>query len=476
MCGVLTSFLFPPFFLIPLGFIIFPYLIYLLDAKKKKLNYPSHFLAGIFYGLGFFSILLLWLREPFFLDENTKNYAFFSYLLIFYCSLYFGFIFIIVKFFNNVFFKILMLPALIVLSQFICANFLYGFPWFSFALINSNNFLGTTLVFYLGSSGLSYLTILIFLFPYYFLLEKKTNVRLFYFIYIILFFLIILLFCFKFFKEKNEGSDLLSILIAQLNYPVNQHLNFENKNIKLNKITEIIKHSNTDIIIFGENEFPFLMNTQRIVFLQNLLKDNQKLIIGSVREESLKYYNSLFLITKKDYQKFDKRILVPFGEFIPFRYLFNFMEFIAGSIDFSRGTNDRFIKLDKNFNILPVICYEIIYFSHLIKNNNTHIIINLTNDSWFGDLLGPYQHFYFTKLRSAEFNKPILRVSSNGVSGFIDNNGYIKNFIQLNKSYIKEFKIKKISIKKNYLQFHKIFFIFIILSLFVGIIFNKKNE
>ena len=264
-------------------------------------------------------------------------------------------------------------------------------------------------------------------------------------------------------------------MIAQLNYPANQYLNLEDKNIKLNKIIEIIKNSNTEIIIFAENEFPFLMDIESIIYLQKKLKENQKLIIGSTRKESQKYYNSLFVISKSDYQKFDKKILVPFGEFIPFRKSFNFMKFIAGNIDFSIGSADRYIKLYKDFSILPVICYEIIYFSRLLNKNNTNVVINLTNDSWFGNLLGPYQHFYFTKLRAAEFNKPIIRVSTNGISGFIDNNGSVRNFIQLNKIDNKKFKISKKNINNNYLQFHKIIFLIIILSLFLGFILNKRK-
>lgn len=476
LCGVFTSLLFPPFFLIPLGFIIFPYLIYLLDTKKNCLNYPLHFFAGFLFGLGFFSIFLLWLREPFFLVEKTKNYALFSYLLVIYCSLYFGFIFCFIKLFNKVILKLFMFPALIIISEFICGNFLYGFPWFSFALVNSNNIFGTTLVFYFGSLGLSYITILIFLLPYIFLLENKKTIKLLFLNYVILIASILFLVFFKILNNDNDESNLLSITIAQLNYPVNQHLSLEEKNIKLKRVTEIISNSNSEIIIFAENDFPFLMNEDRITFLQKNLQVNQKLIIGSVRKESLKYYNSLFLISKNNYQKFDKKILVPFGEFIPFRNFFNFMEYIAGNIDFSVGSDDRFINLEENFNILPVICYEIIYFSNLIKKNNTNIIINLTNDSWFGKLFGPYQHFYFTKLRSAEFNKPAIRVSSNGISGLIDKNGNVKNFIKLNKSDIKKFDIIKTGINNNYLQFHKFFFLIIILSFLLGLILNKQNE
>lgn len=369
-----------------------------------------------------------------------------------------------------------MLPALIVFAEFACANFIYGFPWFSFALINSNNILGTTLVFYFGSLGLSYVTILIFLCPCIVLIKNNKNKKLFFYKYLGIFFIILVMIIFKTQKNNDEESNYLSITLVQLNYPMNQHLSLQGKENKLKMITQIINKSKSEIVIFSENEFPFLMNSENIKFIQKILKQNQKLIIGSIREESSEYYNSLFVIDNNNYQYFDKKILVPFGEFIPFRYFFNFMEFIAGSIDFSKGSNERYIKIKNDFIILPVICYEIIYYSRLIKTNNTNVIINLTNDSWFGNFLGPYQHYYFAKLRAAEFNKPIIRVSNNGISGVIDNNGLIKNYIKLNKFGVLNLDIIKKDINKNYLRFHKIFFLLIMMSFLLGLILNKKND
>jgi apolipoprotein N-acyltransferase len=482
ICGIFTSLLFPPFFLIPLGFVIFPYLLYLLNSKKNVLSYKSHFFSGFFYGLGFFSIFLLWLREPFFLEESTKNYAWFSYLLILYCSIYFGFIFFIIKFFKKALLKLLMLPLLIILSEFLCANFSFGFPWFSFALINSNNLIGNTLIFYLGSLGLSLITIFIFLFPYLFLLKDQKDKKLLFLIYMLTFLLVLLLFFLNKLnhniKESNlnmKESNLISITIAQLNYPINQYLNLDEKKIKIEEITKIIKNSKSEIIIFAENEFPYLMNNESINYFQSILNNNQKLIIGSTRKEFLKYYNSLFLITRNNYQKFDKEILVPFGEFIPFRHLFNFMEFIAGEQDFTKGSDLRHIKIQKNFSIMPVICYEIIYFFRLMDHNDTNMIVNLTNDAWFGSLLGPYQHFYFTKLRAAEFNKPIVRVSKNGISAILGSDGNITDFIKLNQSDIKTITVLKENINKNYLEFHKIFFITLMILLFSGFYFNIRK-
>ena len=159
--------------------------------------------------------------------------------------------------------------------------------------------------------------------------------------------------------------------------------------------------------------------------MQKFLDSNSNIIIGATRQEEHKFYNSMFVINNNNFQKFDKQILVPFGEFIPFRSIFGFMKFIAGTNDYSIGEDKRFIKVNDKISFLPVICYEIVYFWHLFNNtnHNTNLIINITNDSWFGNFSGPYQHFYFTRLRAAEFNKDLIRVSNNGISAYINNYG-----------------------------------------------------
>ena len=158
----------------PLGFVIFPLLFNMVTSKEFSfLSYPRFFFMGVFFGLGFFTIFLGWIKEPFLLDDATKIYSFFSYLLIIYCSCFFGIIFCFIKFFKSKILKFIMIPGLIVMSEFICANFSYGFPWFSFSLIHSVNAFGSNMIFYLGTYSLSYVTIIIFLFPIIFLFSNK---------------------------------------------------------------------------------------------------------------------------------------------------------------------------------------------------------------------------------------------------------------------------------------------------------------
>ena len=479
LCGILTSFLFPPFFLTPLGFIIFPYLFYLLNHKEYlSFKYYTHFISGFIYGLGFFYIYLGWIKEPFLIDSLTKNYSIFSYLLVFYCSLYFGFIFLFIKYFNKINLKYFALPALIILSEFFCANFAYGFPWFSFSLINSGNNLGTSIIYYFGTYGLSYISILIFLFPSIFIFKEIKFKKIITIIYFIIFIIFIFLIIFRSKVLVNSENQTLSISLVQLNF--SNHIGMDKNEliIKQKDILKTIKENNSELIIFAENNFPFQMQIRDIDFLQEVIKVNKNIIIGSTRKENDKFYNSFFLINKKIYKKFDKQILVPFGEFIPLRGIFNFMKYIAGSEDFSSGKDKRQIILNDKIKILPIICYEIIYFWRLLNKENfdSNIMVNLTNDSWFGKFSGPYQHFYFSKLRAAEFNKPLIRVSNNGVSAVIDNYGNVVDFIELNKKETKNIKISISNFTNNHLHKHKFTLILIFLSLLFQILINNKND
>ena len=206
---------------------------------------------------------------------------------------------------------------------------------------------------------------------------------------------------------------------------------------------------------------------------------NQKVIVGGSRVEDNKYYNSFFLFENDNIQYFDKKILVPFGEFLPFRRYLKFMESISGKVDYDIGSGERILITDTNLKILPIICYEII-FDKIFKNidkKQIDILINITNDSWFGNKIGPYQHFYISRIKSLIANKPLVRVSNNGISAIIDQNGKIIKSINLNKIGNIFYKLK---IKNNYSysKIHNFFyyyllFIFIILLIFYNI---KKDE
>ena len=474
--GLLTSLLFPPYFFLPLGFIIFPSLCFLLVSKKENYSDKNIFYKFLVFGFGFFISYLFWIKNPFFVFEETKNFFLVFLLLIIFLSIILALILTIIFKLGKKIPIIFLIPFMFTSSEYIISIFFYGFPWFTFSLLLSSN---EYLLFSLKSFGTlfsSYLIIQIFCVPFIFLTKENFKQELKYLLFFIVLPIIIFIFI-NFNVEKNNFKiKAINTEIFQLNFKNNDKFLTSEK--KLQIIIKYIDESTADLLIFGENNFPYLLDDLELKIIKDSLKENQTLIIGATRYEKNKYYNSLININLANVTYFDKKILVPFGEFLPLRDSLTFLESIVGQNDYSKGKVERIINLYDNISFIPVICYEIVFYWKLLNkfNNKGNFIVNITNDFWFGNYLGPYQHFYLTKIRAAEFNKPIIRVSNNGISAVIDNNGAVIIKTEFNKT--ENFKHKLLfKENNNFVNFHSIFkiYLFIIFTL-TTFYYPRKND
>ena len=473
--GLLTSLLFPPYFFLPLGFIIFPFVCLILDLNRKKNSYLNIFKNFSFFGFGFFISYLFWVKNPFFVFEETKIFFLVFLLLIIILSLILSLVFTIIYRLGKNIPIFFLIPFMFTIGEYIISVFFYGFPWFTFSLVVSSN---EYLLFSLKSFGTlisSYLIIQIFCLPFILITSLKQKKEIGYLSFFIVLPIIYLMISNFNSKNNNFNTNALDLEIFQLNFKNNNKSLTPEK--KLNIIINNIKESNADLLIFGENNFPYLLDNLDLEILKESLKENQVMIIGATRFESDKYYNSLINITKSKVTYFDKIILVPFGEFLPLRDFLTFFESIVGPNNYSSGKEERIINLPNNISFIPVICYEIVFYWKLINklNYKSNFIINITNDFWFGKYIGPYQHFYLTKIRAVEFNKPIIRVSNNGISAVIDNNGKVLNKTKLNNT--EKFKHKLLfQENNNFVYIHLIFKIyFLIIFILTIFYYSRKN-
>ena len=121
---------------------------------------------------------------------------------------------------------------------------------------------------------------------------------------------------------------------------------------------------------------------------------------------------------------YDKRHLVPFGEYIPFRQIFPFVSAFAGPIDFSPGQNNQLLPFGNNRRMQLLICYEVIFSGRVIdRAARPDVMVNLTNDAWFGNSAGPWQHLFHAQMRTVEEGVPLLRVANTGISAGFDGYG-----------------------------------------------------
>ena len=471
--GVLSALLFPPFFMMPLGLVIFPYLIKLLNQISITQNLFYYFSLGFFYGLGFLLVFLFWIQNPFLMNEATKNFSILGLILPVFLSIVFGLGFTIYKYINKIYFLIIFTPFIFLLIEFVIANIFYGFPWITYSLILSNNLVGFYFLKYFGTYISSYLIIIIYILPVLFIYSYKLkNIKKFISVIHLPFLLVFALLFFNLNSNNVEQNKKISLEIFQIFSPINK---FDNHLIQTDIINKI-KNSNAEYIIFAENNYPYLISDINSIDILKHIKDNKKVIIGTTRIDKNKFYNSFLFLEKDNVQIFDKQILVPFGEFLPFRSYIKFLENISGNVDFTPGNKERIIKSSDQINILPVICYEIIFNNVLrkINENEIDILINITNDSWFGNTLGPYQHFYHARMRALISNKYLLRVSNNGISAIIDNNGKVLNFTKLNT--IKSFNyLLEIKNTMYFGTIHNIFIFYLIFIIFINFIFYKYN-
>ena len=118
---------------------------------------------------------------------------------------------------------------------------------------------------------------------------------------------------------------------------------------------------------------------------------------------------------------YDKRHLVPFGEYVPFRGVLPFIDVIAGPRDFSKGTTNKLFNVPGIGKAQILICYEVIFSGAVIdRNNKPDFIVNLTNDGWFGHTAGPWQHLAQSQMRAVEEGMTLIRAANAGISGAFD--------------------------------------------------------
>ena len=142
---------------------------------------------------------------------------------------------------------------------------------------------------------------------------------------------------------------------------------------------------------------------------------------------SMQYHNSILALGAGEGAYFKQR-LVPFGEYVPMedvmRGLIAFFDLPMSA--FSPGPQNQAPLQAAGFRVAPYICYEIVYPDLVAKSaRNADLLITISNDSWFGDSIGPLQHLQMAQMRALENGRYLIRGTNNGVSAIINHRGQI---------------------------------------------------
>ena len=194
----------------------------------------------------------------------------------------------------------------------------------------------------------------------------------------------------------------------------------------------------TDIVILAETAIPDHIRRQRktIDDLHELAnRHNASILTGALDYKRNKpgsprkfdIYNASFLFTPDDqdhYQRYIKKHLVPFSERIPFDDIFPILNYVdLGEGDFVPGKET---PVYGPFKWTPFICYDAI-FGDLVReaiNEGSRLMVNITNDGWFGRSTAPYQHLNLVRYRAIENGMPTARLANSGITAFIDQYGH----------------------------------------------------
>jgi apolipoprotein N-acyltransferase len=199
-----------------------------------------------------------------------------------------------------------------------------------------------------------------------------------------------------------------------------------------------------DLLVWPESALPFYLQSNagyaaRVKSLASGLKTY--LVTGSpaftMVGGTTRYLNSAFLIAPDGdiLARSDKMHLVPFGEYVPLAKLLPFVsKLVAGIGDFSPGSELTPLDIGKG-KIGVLVCFEGIFpeLSRAYVRAGSRLLVNITNDAWFGRSSAPYQHLSMTVFRAVENRVPLIRAANTGITAIIDSRGHIRAMTQIFK-------------------------------------------
>ncbi len=225
----------------------------------------------------------------------------------------------------------------------------------------------------------------------------------------------------------------LKVALVQPNNPVLNKWDDDALPLILADIRERTRSlANNDLIIWPESAIPSLQaHIPGFLTELNSMATGQKtsLIAGIPTIANGKYFNSVIGLGAAS-GSYQKRRLVPFGEYVPLeqwlRGLINFFDLPMSA--FSVGADKQALISVGQYKIATAICYEIAYSWPLAKDaRQANLLLTVSNDTWFGDSLGPHQHLEIARIRALETGKPLLRATNDGITALIDARGQLLN-------------------------------------------------
>ena len=427
--GGATAFAFAPYNLSVIPFITLAVLFQTWRTDNRK----QAFINGYLFGLGLFGGGVNWLHISInlFSGINLAGAYLLTFLLVVYLSLFpalTGFFGSSRSVRSDYVCFLALIPSLWTLGEWLRSFLFSGFPWLSLGYTQTAGML-SGYASLLGTFGVSF--IIAFLAGNCVLLIGKNRK-----IPLIVALLVVIAASWQ--LRHYQWTELTNkeIDVALIQGAIPQQVKWlpEYKNISLARYLDITEPFwGHDLIIWPETAIPGYLHDMReyIEEIDRMARLNGSIVLAGLPTRNLDrddYFNSLVLLGGKQ-QIYNKRHLVPFGEYMPLRWLLEHPLAILQIpiANFTPGAVDAppLFQAD-GYSIGLSICYEAIFGAEIIKAlPEADVLVNVSNDAWFGDSASPHQHLQMAQMRAIEAGRYLLRATNTGISAIIDEKGSI---------------------------------------------------
>ncbi|MDP2913086.1 MAG: apolipoprotein N-acyltransferase [Candidatus Omnitrophota bacterium] len=468
--AVLLILSFPNFNLEFLAWIGLVPLLFAIENKRPVQAFFISYLTGVLFFLG----TIYWL-----IHVTLPGMA----LVVLYLALYFGVFGLALSFcklpaagYRPLFF----IPALWVSLELLRSHLLGGFGWALLAHSQSYALQIIQISDITGAYGVSFLVAIVNAAAFLAIRNFKKEDRPFPYLALV-FFLVLCSLAYGILRVNNIFTgEALRVAVIQGNIPQAKKWDAGFREQIMNKyesLTMRAAEEGVDLIIWPETSVPGYLESERDLFdrMKSLsIAAKTPILAGAPTEDRNPdvYYNSaiLFADDGRVIDRYDKIHLVPFGEYVPLRKVFSFVENFAASPigDFTAGKTHKVFKffIERNFkdknsswrllkkvNLSCLICFEDIFpgLTREFVKRGAVFLVNITNDAWFGRSGAAYQHAQSSVFRAVENRVNVVRAANTGLSCFIDQKGKITGAVESKGEnlFVDGFKIQEIVLTKT---------------------------
>lgn len=457
LVGALAALSQAPFDFFAVCFVAFPVLVWLMDgfaaaARLSPANFRSAFALGWWFGFGYFTAGLWWTGAALLVDAEGFAWALpFAILgLPAVLALFYGLATALARLaWSDDMGRLFAIAAGFGIAEWLRATILTGFPWNAIGYAAMPVPLLMQSVSVAGAFGMNALAVLLFCLPAMLAAGRQRGMAL------GLGLLLVLAhagfgYARLSWQPEAEAGQTIAVRLVQPSIPQELKWDTAERDRIFRALVDLSRQPATegsmrpDLILWPETAVPYLL-TERpdaLSAIGDLLEDGQLLMTGGVRSETgagspTLYYNSVIAVDSQGtiVDAADKVHLVPFGEYVPFESVlarFGVTRLVESVGGFTPGASRRLLTIGDDVKALPLVCYEIIFPGLVLRDADAvRLLLNVTNDAWYGNTPGPFQHFRQAQIRAVEAGLPLIRAANNGITAVVDENGRIVDALAL---------------------------------------------